>query len=196
MKNLKIISLLMLLSSFVVFTACDDDEPPIEPEAEIITDVILRFTPQATTGTTVVITAQDPDGEGPLDLEPQDSIRLSANTTYTLTLELENSIANESITEEIEAEADEHMFFFGFTDALFTDPEGDGNIDNRADPVNYNDQDINGLDLGLSTTWTTNGAATGSLRIVLKHQPEIKSTTSTVTDGETDADVTFGVRVQ
>ena len=33
----------------------------------------------------------------------------------------------------------------------------------------------------------------GTFRIVLKHQPDIKSATSTVNDGGTDVDLTFGL---
>ncbi|MDQ3394846.1 MAG: hypothetical protein M3512_12145, partial [Bacteroidota bacterium] len=45
---------------------------------------------------------------------------------YTLKLDLQNSIAGESIAEEVEEEAGEHMFFFGWTSGLFSDPTGDG----------------------------------------------------------------------
>ncbi|MGK7390342.1 MAG: hypothetical protein ACNS60_08320 [Candidatus Cyclobacteriaceae bacterium M2_1C_046] len=194
MKNFKISILFAFLASLIILSACDDDHLHEHNEEEIITDVVLTFTPQDG-GSAVTVLAQDPDGEGPQDIAPTDSIRLNPTTTYVLTLELENSVANESITQEIVAEAGEHMFFYGFTDALFASPAGDGNIDDRNDPVIYNDEDANGQPLGLSTTWTTDGAATGSFTVILKHQPGTKSATSTATDGETDVDITFGVRV-
>ena len=172
----------------------DPDAPPCENEEEIITDVVLTWSP-VDGGDTLRVRAQDPDGEGPLDLEILDDIALVENTTYTLTLELSNSVEGEDITTEISEEDDEHMFFFAFTDSIFTSPPGDGNVDNRADSIAYNDFDENGLPVGLSTTWTTpaNMGFGGTFRIVLKHQPDIKSATSTVDDGGTDLDLSFGL---
>ncbi len=175
----------------------DPNAPPCENEEEIITDVVLTWTP-VDGGTPVVARAQDPDGEGPLDLEVLDDVELVESTEYTLAITLANSIENEDITEEIMEEDDEHMFFFAFTDEVFTSPAGDGNVDNRPDPVNYNDMDENGLPVGLSTSWETEcgeESATGSIRVVLKHQPGVKSATSTVDDGSTDVDLTFTVNV-
>ncbi len=171
----------------------DPNAPPCENEEEIITDVTLTFTP-ADGGDPVVARAQDPDGFGPLDLEILDDIDLLESTEYTLTIELFNSIEGEDITEEIMEEDDEHMFFFAWTEGLFTDPMGDGNADNRDDMVNYNDFDENGFPVGLSTDWTTSmGMSSGTFRIVLKHQPDAKSATSTVEDGGTDVDLTWNV---
>lgn len=171
------------------------DAPPCENEEEIITDVVLTWT--ATDGSpTVTARAQDPDGEGPLDLQILDDIELMENTEYTLSLELLNAIEGEDITEEIMEEDHEHMFFFAWTDGSFADPSGDGNADNRGDAVNYNDFDENNLPVGLSTSWTTSTAMTpeGTFRVVLKHQPDIKSETSTIDDGGTDVDLTWTIR--
>ena len=93
-------------------------------------------------------------------------------------------------------EDDEHMFFFSFTDGIFSNPTGDGNVDSRQDPLNYNDQDENGLPVGLSTRWTTGAAASGEFNIVLKHQPGQKTDTSDATVGGTDVDVSFSLSIQ
>jgi len=171
----------------------DADAPACENEEEIITDVVLTFTPDGE-GDVITARAQDPDGEGVLPLEVLDDILLQENTTYTMTISLTNEIEGEDITEEIEEEDEEHMFFFGFTEGIFSDPTGDGNVDNRPDPVNYNDFDSNNLPVGLSTDWTTTAAMnSGTLRIVLKHQPDIKSETSSINDGGTDVDLTWNV---
>ena len=190
-----------LLFTFVFsLSACvDDDVPPEENEEETITSVTLTFT-AAGAGAPIIATWTDADGEGAGDpvLTP---ITLAANTTYTLTVDLVNAIDpddTESITEEVREEAGEHMFFFGWTGALFSDPTGDGNLGagNRTDPVNYEDQDDAGLPLGLTTTWTTSDAATGTFRLVLKHQPDIKSATSDATNGESDVDIIWEAEVQ
>ncbi|MEL6719641.1 MAG: T9SS type A sorting domain-containing protein [Bacteroidota bacterium] len=183
--------------TFTINVNEDPDAPPCENEEEIITDVILTFTPTSG-GDAVTARAQDPDGEGPQDLQILDQIDLVESTEYTLSIELLNAIEGEDITEEIMEEDDEHMLFFAFTDEIFRSPAGDGNADNREDPVNYNDFDENGLPVGLSTDWETECGeekSTGTFRIVLKHQPDIKSATSTIDDGGTDIDLTFTINV-
>ena len=174
-------------------TIMDDmDAPECENEEELIDRVTLTFIPEMGTDTIVAV-ATDPDGPGPMDLQVE-PINLVQNTTYELSIMVENTIEGEDITEEIEEEDEEHQFFFAWTGDIFSDPTGDGNIDNRDDPVNYNDQDDNGLPIGLSTNWTTNVAMSpGTFRVVLKHQPDIKSETSTSEDGGTDIDITWDV---
>ena len=39
-------------------------------------------------------------------------------------------------------------------------------------------------------------SADGSFNVVLKHQPGVKSATSTANDGGTDVDITFDISVQ
>ncbi len=118
-----------------------------------------------------------------------------------MSITLVNALAEPSdpaynITEEVEEEGDEHMLFFSWTNNVFSSPAGDGNIDNRADAVNYDDEDANGLPLGLQTSWTTAEASSGNFRIILKHQPDLKSDTSDSSTGETDLDITFTVTVE
>jgi len=176
--------------------ALDPNAPPCENEEEIITDVTLTFI--STDGDTVIATAQDPDGPGPLELVIQDTIQLLESAEYTMGITVFNSIEMEDITEEIEEEADEHQFFFAFTDEVFTSPAGDGNEDNFDDPINYNDFDGNNRPVGLSTDWETDcgeEAIEGMFQVILKHQPDIKSDTSTADDGESDFDLTWPVVV-
>ena len=178
---------------FVLNVINDPDAPACENEEEIITDVVLTFTPD-NGGDPVIARAQDPDGEGVLPLQVLDDINLQESTAYTLTMELTNSIEGEDITEEIREEDDEHMFFFAFSDDAFQSPDGDGNADNRDDNVNYNDFDDNNLPVGLSTSWVTAEAMqAGTFQVILKHQPDIKSATSTSEDGGTDVNITWGI---
>jgi hypothetical protein len=183
-----------------MFVSCSDDDPKKEDTPELITMATLTFTPEGG-GSAVVVRAIDPDGEGVQDIAPEGPINLDINTAYTLTVTLTNELADETdparnITQEVLDEADEHMFFYAWTNNVFSNPAGNGNYDNRADAVNYNDEDVDGLPLGLSTVWTTTDvAAAGTFRVVLKHQPGVKSATSAVTDGETDLDITFTINV-
>jgi hypothetical protein len=127
---------------------------------------------------------------------------LKTGTVYTLDLKLYNGLLPETdeeydVTKEVEEESDEHMFFFSWTADLFANPTGDGNIDNRDNPVVYADLDENGLPVGLTTTWATKegSSSNGAFRVVLKHQPDLKSATSGYNTGETDVDVSFVINV-
>lgn len=203
MKNLfppsflKVTTLALLALSF---NACDEEAPGKEDTPELITEVKLTFTPTGG-GALVVVSAIDPDGIGVLDIIADEPISLTANTEYTLSIEFFNGLLDPTeeeydITEEVLEEADEHMLFFSW-DGGFSNPDGNGNIDNRTDPVNYEDNDANGLPLGLSTTWTTVDVAADELtfRIVLKHQPDLKTASSGATVGETDVDVDFMLNI-
>lgn len=196
MKNWKILwsmALLLLLS----FQSCDDDDVPFaENEEEVIDQVILTFTP-AGNNDVVTINSVDPDGEG---VQPFNTptINLASNETYTLAIEMNNTAEGESISDEVAEEADEHMFFFGFTADLFTSPAGDGNVGagNRNDAINYasSENDSNGYPLGLTTTWQTGEAVSGTFNIVLKHQPNgIKTATSSSADGDSDVDLSWPI---
>lgn len=181
-------------------TACsDDDEAPEEEEGvEVITNLTLKFTPEGG-GAAVTAEAVDPDGAGSAELAVQGPIGLAPNTTYTLTFEISNELDPndpEDIGEEIAEEDDEHQLFFAFTDGVFSDPSGSGNIGN-AGTVNYLDNDENGCPLGLETSWTTGDAQTGaSFTVRLQHQPDIKTCSTGANDGDTDFNVQFVLNVQ
>jgi len=167
-------------------------------EEEVINQIVLTFSP-AEGGDTITATWFDTDGEGVGDPDIE-AIGLTEGVTYDMTLTLANTLGAEAedITAEIMEEDDEHMFFYAFTDGIFSDPTGDGNVDNRADPLNYNDQDANGQPVGLSTTWTAGGHtdAPGEFNVVLKHQPGLKSATSDASVGGTDVDITFPLIIE
>mgnify|MGYP001204577226 FL=1 len=200
MKNIfKLNYLLFAVLTLFVFTACEEDEavPEEEEEMEVITDVTLIFTPDA--GDVVTATAQDPDGEGVLDLVVKDEIKLQSGTSYTLTFDIMNNLETpgEDIGDEIAEEDDEHQFFFAWTEGAFSNPSGNGNIDNASDPVNYNDSDGNGNPLGLNTSWTAGNPTTAaSFTVRLQHQPDVKTATSGANDGDTDFELQFRLTIE
>lgn len=192
--------LFLLLTLGLFIAGCESDDPQKEDTPELITKATLTFTPVGG-GTAVTATATDPDGEGVQDIAVDGAINLTAGVNYTLSLSLINELAEVTspeynITEEVEEEGDEHMFFFAWTGDVFSNPTGNGNIDNRADGVNYEDEDEGGLPIGIVTSWTAGAAASsGTFRVVLKHQPDLKTETSGSDTGESDLDIEFEVNV-
>ena len=104
----------------------------------------------------------------------------------------------EDIGAEIAEEADEHQFFFAFSNDAFANPTGDGNIDNASDAINYNDSDENGNPLGMNTSWETSSSALsgGSFTVRLQHQPGVKTASSGANDGDSDFDLTFVLNIE
>jgi hypothetical protein len=200
MKIARLACLLFLCGSLLFLGSCSKDDPKPENIKEAITKATFKFTPAAG-GASVTVTATDPDGDGPLPRTLSGPINLVKNVSYTLSITLINELAKPTdpeydITEEVEEEGDEHMFFFAWTNNTFSSPTGNGNVDNRSDAVNYNDSDSKGQPLGLETSWTTiNATGSGTFQVILKHQPDLKSATSKSTDGESDLDVTFNLTV-
>ncbi len=200
MKTSKSIFYLFLLLGLGLVVSCSEDDEP-DPggneEEEVISQVVLTFTPD-NDEEPVVATWLDADGEGS-GAPTIDEIDLEEGVTYTLTIELANTLGEEDepITPEIRAEDEDHMFFFSFTDGIFSDPTGNGNVDNRDDAVNYNDQDDNGFPVGLSTTWTAgeHTEEAGEFTVVLKHQPDMKTADSDASIGGTDLEITFPIEI-
>ena len=186
--NLSILRRTAILGALVIalfgLNACDDDDAPEpENESEVITTVKLTFTP-AGGGNPLTFQAKDADGDGP-DNIVIDDIVLSANTDYTVSLEFLNELESpaEDITEEVREEGAEHQVFYTVNPSgLLT--------------VTYNDADVNGRPIGVDTQWETGDAGTGSIDVVLKHQPDIKDANSGINDGETDINVTFTVNLE
>jgi len=202
LENVKKYGIYMFFLAGALLASCGDDEAPApEPELEVITNVTLVFTNTADPSDVVMARAEDPDGPGAQELELLDnSFTLTSGTTYTLTYNIVNALDAddpEDVGEEILEEDNEHQFFFGFTNNAFTNPMGDGNRDNSGDPVIYNDMDENNNNVGLSTNWTAGDAMTnGFFRVTLKHQPDIKTSTTGVNDGDTDFDLNFTLNIE
>jgi hypothetical protein len=198
MKYKNTLLYLMMFCVIGFMTSCGDDNKEEEEEEEEITQITLTFTPDNGEDP-VTATWFDADGEGS-GSPTIDEVELEEDVTYTLDIVLTNTLGteDEDITAEIKEEDDEHMFFFGFTEGFFSDPTGDGNLDGREDPINYNDEDANGFPVGLSTTWTAgeHSETPGELNIILKHQPDLKTATSDASTGGTDVDITFELHIE
>ena len=182
MQFTKSILLVFILS--IGFFSCNDDDPTIPNEEELITTIIYTLSPVAG-GDDVVFSFKDLDGDGS-GVPVIEEGKLAANTSYTGSIEFlnEQKTPVEDITDEVIDEGDEHQVFYiktGTYNATF----------------DYDDQDINGNPLGIATTLETGTASTGTLTIILRHEPK-KPNNGTLADagGETDVQVTFDIIIQ
>jgi hypothetical protein len=202
MNQVKKYSLMAILLAGITLTGCkkeDDEVPDKENEEEVITDVKLIFTNTANSNDIVEAKANDPDGVGVQELVILDEIDLDISKTYTLTFEVMNNLEapGEDIGLEILEEDDEHQIFFSFSNNAFTNPLGNGNIDNASDPLDYNDVDGFENPVGLSTSWTTSSTVLtgGSFTVRLQHQPDVKTASSGANDGDTDFELNFVLNI-
>jgi hypothetical protein len=192
------------LALAATLAACGDETTGSTNETEVITTVMLIFTPDGG-GTTATFEFDDPDGDGG-NAPMVDAIDLAPGS-YSMTVAFENRLETpaEDITAEVMDEADEHQIFL--TGSAVDGPAAD----NSGAPLThtYADTDNNGLPIGLSNHITAT-AGSGDLIVSLRHMPPIndqavKEATSaadvssagfTAIGGTTDAQVTFPVTVQ
>lgn len=183
MKTIKLLAVLFI--STLVFTACSDDHDDDHDhgdDEELITTLIYTLTDG--TNPDVVLTWEDLDGDTG-NAPVITSGTLMANTTYTGSIQLLNrtETPEEDITVEVRAEGDEHEFFY---------------IPNSVElNVNKEDEDSNGYKLGIETTVRTGAASTGTLTVILKHEPTKPNDDKVaVAGGTSDVEVTFPITVQ
>jgi hypothetical protein len=195
-------SLALVTVSAGLLAACGDDGGDGENDNEVITTVILNFTP--TSGTPVVATFNDPDGDGGA-APTVDPVNLTPGT-YTLTVQFQNRLAmpQEEITDEVRDEQNFHLLLF--TGTAVVGPA----TTNTTGPLmqSYADMDHNGLPIGLTDNIVAS-AGTGQLTVTLRHMPpeeppvksadtvmQVKSGGVDSIGGSTDAQVNFTVTVQ
>ena len=201
-------------------SGCNKDEEVVSPSVgnEAITTMTLTVTNAATPSDTQTATwEQLLDAQGqPVASGPNVSaanLTLKANTTYNVTVGLldKSQTPTFNVGAEIQERANIHSFFFQplpTTQALVipaptgTDtyplpiptPVPSGNPLNLT--VTRTDLDTNSpaLPVGLTDRFVTGAASTGYLRVVLRHQPNVKD--GSYAPGSTDFDAGFKVAVQ
>jgi hypothetical protein len=188
MKNqtMSILRSLLLLVAIFLFSQCNTEDPEPENEEELITTLEMTFSPVGG-GDDVVFSVFDEDGDGPTEPVYTNGT-LAADTDYNVSIEVRNDEGGENITTEIEEEDEEHQFFFQKSNGL--------NIE-----FAYNDADGNGDPIGLSTVFTTKEASSGSLVVILRHEPNKSAEGAQNGDpsnagGETDIQATFDVVIE
>lgn len=182
MKNLQFIS--TAIFAIAVFASCssDDDMPVVVHEEEVITTMTITLTPDGG-GTPVIFQTRDLDGDGPNP--PVVTVGdLTAGITYNGTIVLLNETVSppDDITAEVEAEGEEHQFFYTIG----------GGLDVTTEYTNFDD---NGNPLGTRFTLTTAEASSGTLTFTLRHNLTKPNTGLGDAGGETDIAATFDVTV-
>lgn len=191
----------VLVLTGCVLVACGGDGGS-HNESEVITTVILNFTPPM--GSPVSATFNDADGDGgaaptidPVNLAPGN---------YTLTVQFQNRLETppEEITDEVAQEGNAHLLLF--TGSAIVGPA----TSNTTGPLrhSYSDMDDSGLPIGLTNNIVAS-AGTGQLTVTLRHMPpeeppvksadtaeQVKSGGFESIGGSTDAQVNFSATVQ
>ena len=192
-----------LLSTVLLFIACDkDDAPEAENEMEVFTKAVIKVTNLSDNSSetyefevedhdddhdhshSVIAANQEGDGHG-----DHVEIELESGSEY----KFEISFLNESdpnnvidMTEEVIEEADEHLVFFelGWNGVSYESMSGD-TIDSNGNPLN------------LVTKWTTTTAGFAIVEAYLIHQPTSKSgNTRDDFGGATDVEIEFEAHVE
>jgi len=187
MKTKLMTVVLGILLSSTLITSCKKDAPE-ENDEEVITTMKLTFVPVGG-GTTLTYQFKDADGPGGA-AATQNEIVLAPSKSYNVNVQLLNETVTpaEDITLEVEDEADAHRFYY--------EPAVGSNI-----TVSNLNNDGNGVPLGTTSTWATGAAATGKVKVTLRHYPNTppnKALTDLVTSSKsgTDIEVEFATRIQ
>jgi hypothetical protein len=190
------------------FTACKkdkkEDPAPQQPappanETELITTMKITLRDTTTNiNTTYVFSDLDGAGGNPATFgnSGADSvINITANHVYEATILLldQTKTPADTISNEVEEEGADHMFFFNSIAPTGTPYNTylSGSMTN----IKYLDLDANNRGIGLSTLWTAPSMmmAKSPLTIELKHQPGVKD--GSYAPGETDIQVGFKLKV-
>lgn len=181
-KILSAIALMSLLTGLIFISGCKKKTttPPDPNEEELITTVRLNFVDSAGVKPSITVMYKDLDGDGGNAPSVWDSIKLSSNTTYNMTIFLLNESVTpaDTISNEVQAEAAEHLFCFETTGV----------------PMQIVRMDTDGTyEVGLFSKWTTTIVGTGQAQVILKHQPDVKNGSCSL--GSTDLDISFPLQV-
>lgn len=187
-KHFVQMGMILFAAGAMFLTSCKKEVGEEENEEEVITTMRLTFMP-TTGGSSMTYQFEDMDGPGGAN-PTVDPIVLQPNMGYNVSIQLLNKTTNpaEDITEEVNEEAEAHRFYFA--------PSAGSNI-----TVTNLDNDPDGMPLGVTSTWNTGTAATGTIRVTLRHyagNPPNKALSDLVNSSKsaTDLEVDFTTRVQ
>ena len=182
-------SLLLFIPVALLAGACSKDEENVTPtdDNEAITTATLTLTSQTTPVQTVTATVDNLNTSADMSMATH---TLRANTPYTGTVTLLDKTKTpvSDVSAEVKEKANEHLFVYTFTPAASSP---------TSMTVTSTDRDTNPspgpYPIGLTTEVRTGAAGGGTLKVVLRHQPNAKN--GTATPGTTDLDTNFPVAV-
>ena len=184
MKNIKFLTLALIVSTLFIGCSKDDDQQPLPVnEEEVITTLTVTLVPNDG-GTEITLQTRDLDGDG--SNEPVITTgNLAAGVTYSGSIVLLNETVDpaKNITEEVEEENLEHQFFYTATDGLDVTTNGE-NLDSE------------GNKLGTEFTLVAGAASSGTLTFTLRHEPTKPNSGLDDAGGESDIIALFNVAVQ
>ena len=187
---------------------------PAPPSNEFLTTVELKLqnTADATDTMTAIWRQLDPTGAAPPDTSKA-FLNLKANATYSAQVIIldETQTPPAVVSDEIKQRQNYHLFFFQPTPISLANliisntstdiPVSDGTVTSATGPylnlvVTRTDLDGNTppLQIGLTDNFVTGAASTGWLRVVLRHQPNVKN--GTFDPGSSDLDVNYKITIQ
>lgn len=167
----------------LLISSCKHDEENVTPtdDNEAITTAILSLTNTANTQEIVTATIENLNTTAD---KSKATLNLKANVTYSGTIQLYDKTQTPTVdaTTEIREKANEHLFVYTpSTASLLTVRLTDS--DSNPSPGPY--------PIGLTYLLKAGAAATGTLRVQLRHQPNAKN--GTTTPGTDDLNVDFPV---
>lgn len=169
-------------------------DTPLDPgagESENITRVALYLTNPSTSKIDTV-EWKDVDGDGIGNPPVIDSLILLPNTTYNVQLKIFDDTKNpaDTISHEVEEEADNHIFHY-----TFTPKTANGLLVTTS--ILDKDKLSPALPLGLNFDLTTNqNSGEGSFQVVLRHFGPGLAKTTNPSDGEEDLKIAFPTKVE
>lgn len=182
MKNLiKNTATTVAIITIAFATACKKKVVEATNQEELITTILLNF---SNADTTFTVKYEDLDGAGG-NAPTIGAIGLKANKTYNVSLVITDASKTPAvnISDEVKTEGTDHQFFYTINTANVS--------------VKTTDVDANNKPLGLTSTWVTSTANTGSITLTLKHQPNIKpAAPGNINVGDTDIEATFSVTIK
>ena len=189
-----------LLSSVLLFIACDkDDAPDAENEMEVFTKVVIVVTNLSDDSSeTYNFEVEEHDHEHAVIVQAQENedghgdhaeIELDSDSEYSFEITFFNDSDPNNVidmTEEVINEADEHHVFYELVgDGISYDTTSGDTLDSEGNPLN------------LLTKWTTTAATVVEVEAYLIHQPTSKTgTTRDDFGGSTDVEIEFEAHVE
>ena len=166
----------------LLFTSgCKETSTTPDPiNHDIVTTVTITLKPRGVIIDSLVAVWEDIDGVGGANPNRIDTLKLKADTEYICSIQVENRSVTPivDITSEIDAERENHQFFYAITDSLGKVTVRDK--DSRSLPV--------GLQFYLSTTVTAS-AVPGALTMSLSHWENAADKNGTTPSAETDVSI-------